>query len=65
MCIDVRCISGDPCIISSQSELDEALRLYEHNKDAELTIHGKFLLMYRHNREMADVVITFTHQEST
>lgn len=30
---------GDPCIISTQVELDEALRLYELNKDSELTIH--------------------------
>ena len=30
---------GDPCIISSQSELDEALRLYDVNKDTEITIH--------------------------
>ena len=32
---------GDPCIISTQMELDEALRLYEINKDSQLTIHGK------------------------
>ena len=32
---------GDPCTISSQLELDEALRLYDLNKDSELTIHGK------------------------
>ncbi|XP_064114985.1 protein kinase C iota type-like isoform X2 [Macrobrachium nipponense] len=32
---------GDPCTISSQQELDEALRLYDLNKDSELTIHGK------------------------
>ena len=30
---------GDPCIIQSQVELDEAIRLYEVNKDAEFTIH--------------------------
>ncbi|GJQ73623.1 hypothetical protein Trydic_g13966 [Trypoxylus dichotomus] len=30
---------GDPCIISTQMELDEAIRLYEINKDTELTIH--------------------------
>ncbi|CAH0380924.1 unnamed protein product [Bemisia tabaci] len=30
---------GDPCIISTQIELDEAIRLYEVNKDSELTIH--------------------------
>lgn len=30
---------GDPCTISSQIELDEAIRLYEVNKDAELTVH--------------------------
>uniref|UniRef100_UPI00358F7428 protein kinase C iota type-like isoform X1 n=1 Tax=Myxine glutinosa TaxID=7769 RepID=UPI00358F7428 len=30
---------GDPCTISSQMELDEALRLYDINKDSELTVH--------------------------
>ncbi|KAJ8319930.1 hypothetical protein KUTeg_001517 [Tegillarca granosa] len=30
---------GDPCTISSQMELDEAIRLYEINKDTEITIH--------------------------
>ncbi|XP_054712258.1 LOW QUALITY PROTEIN: atypical protein kinase C-like [Uloborus diversus] len=30
---------GDPCVISSQAELDEAVRLYELNKDSDLTIH--------------------------
>ncbi|KAK7496787.1 hypothetical protein BaRGS_00011996 [Batillaria attramentaria] len=30
---------GDPCTISSQVELDEAIRLYEVNKDSELNIH--------------------------
>ncbi|CAH1772824.1 unnamed protein product, partial [Owenia fusiformis] len=30
---------GDPCTISSQMELDEAIRLYEVNKDSEITIH--------------------------
>ncbi|XP_052083237.1 protein kinase C iota type-like isoform X2 [Mytilus californianus] len=30
---------GDPCTISSQMELDEAVRLYELNKDSELTLH--------------------------
>lgn len=33
---------GDPCTISSQKELDEAIRLYEVNRDSELTIHGEF-----------------------
>lgn len=32
---------GDPCTISSQLEVQEAIRLYEANKEAELTIHGK------------------------
>lgn len=32
---------GDPCTISTQMELDEAIRLYELNRDSELTIHGK------------------------
>ncbi|ESO89925.1 hypothetical protein LOTGIDRAFT_124219, partial [Lottia gigantea] len=30
---------GDPCTLSSQIELDEAIRLYEVNKDSEITIH--------------------------
>lgn len=30
---------GDPCTISTQLELDEALRLYEINRDSELTVH--------------------------
>lgn len=30
---------GDPCTISSQMELDEAIRLYEINKEAELSVH--------------------------
>lgn len=30
---------GDPCILSSQQELDEALRLYEVNRESEITIH--------------------------
>ncbi|KAG5886591.1 hypothetical protein JTB14_001015 [Gonioctena quinquepunctata] len=30
---------GDPCTISSQLELYEAVRLYEINRDSELTIH--------------------------
>uniref|UniRef100_A0A0B6Z5I1 Protein kinase C n=1 Tax=Arion vulgaris TaxID=1028688 RepID=A0A0B6Z5I1_9EUPU len=30
---------GDPCTISSQIELNEAIRLYEVNKDTELSIH--------------------------
>lgn len=33
---------GDPCTISTQMELDEAIRLYEVNRDSELTIHGKY-----------------------
>lgn len=34
---------GDPCRIASQQELNEALRLYELEKDTEITIHGKWL----------------------
>ena len=30
---------GDPCVIQSQTELDEAIRLYEVNKDAEFSVH--------------------------
>ena len=36
-----RLFSGDPCTISTQMELDEAIRLYEFNRDSELTIHGE------------------------
>ena len=32
--------SGDPCTVSSQIELEEAIRLYEVNKDTELTLHS-------------------------
>ena len=35
---------GDPCTISSQCEVEEAIRLYEINKEAELTVHGKSTL---------------------
>ncbi|KAK2582999.1 hypothetical protein KPH14_009044 [Odynerus spinipes] len=35
---------GDPCRIASQQELDEALRLYELEKDTEITIHGQYQL---------------------
>ena len=35
---------GDPCTISCQEELNEAIRLYELNRDSELVIHCKFLL---------------------
>jgi hypothetical protein len=37
---------GDPCTISTQLELNEAIRLYELNKDSELTIHGEYNLKY-------------------
>merc|ERR1719225_1034292 len=30
---------GDPCLVQSQTELDEAIRLYEVHKEAELTVH--------------------------
>ncbi|XP_072175077.1 protein kinase C iota type-like [Diadema setosum] len=30
---------GDPCTISSQEELEEAIRLYEINKDSNINIH--------------------------
>jgi len=30
---------GDPCTVSCQIELDEAIRLYDINKDSEITIH--------------------------
>lgn len=34
--------TGDPCTISSQTELNEAIRLYDLNKDSELALHGMF-----------------------
>lgn len=37
---------GDPCTISSQMELDEAIRLYELNRDSELTIHGESICIF-------------------
>ncbi|OXU26494.1 hypothetical protein TSAR_009720 [Trichomalopsis sarcophagae] len=37
---------GDPCRIASQQELDEALRLYELEKDTEITIHGEFFFPF-------------------
>lgn len=44
---------GDPCTISTQLELDEALRLYELNRDSELTVHGEsyFKDLYTHKKE--------------
>ena len=39
-------VLGDPCTISSQIELDEAIRLYDINKDSEMTLHGKLLIAY-------------------
>lgn len=39
---DTCCSLGDPCTIESQEELDEAIRLYEINKDSEINIHGRF-----------------------
>lgn len=50
---------GDPCILSTQMELDEAVRLYELNKDSELTIHGKLLFitsMIKRNRYPSNVI---------
>ena len=34
-------VAGDPCTMSSQIELDEAIRLYEINKDSEIQMHGE------------------------
>lgn len=39
-------IVGDPCTVSSQLELEEALRLYDLNKDSELIIHGMLGLAF-------------------
>ena len=34
---------GDPCSISSQDELNEAIRLFDVNKEAQLILHGRHL----------------------
>lgn len=39
--MDSPSLPGDPCTVSSQLELEEALRLYDLNKDSELIIHGE------------------------
>lgn len=36
----------DACTISTQMELDEAIRLYEMNHNPELLIHGKFNMIF-------------------
>lgn len=36
---------NDPCTISSQEELDEAIYLYEINKDTKITIHSKSIVI--------------------
>ena len=41
---------GDPCRIATQQELDEALRLYEIEKDTEVTIHGMYFKVSYINR---------------
>ena len=38
---------GDPCTISSELEVQEAIRLYEANKEAELTVHGKNTILLK------------------
>lgn len=40
---------GDPCRIASQQELNEALRLYELEKDTEITIHGQYATYNRNH----------------
>ena len=32
---------GDPCMLTSDTELKEALRLYQINKEPSLAVHGK------------------------
>ncbi|XP_077863773.1 protein kinase C iota type-like [Saccoglossus kowalevskii] len=36
---------GDPCTISSQEELNEAIRLYDINKDSDITIHKQVYMV--------------------
>lgn len=38
---------GEPCRIARQPDLDEALRLYELEKDTEITIHGSYAIYNR------------------
>lgn len=37
---------GDPCMLTSDAELNEAIRLYQINKEPFLTIHGRSLNLY-------------------
>ena len=43
-------ILGDPCSISCQEELNEAIRLFDVNKEAQLILHGElfFNSIYMH-----------------
>lgn len=49
---------GDPCTVSSQLELEEAFRLYELNKDSELLIHGKGVVISYSSRAVFFFLIT-------
>uniref|UniRef100_A0A182XFQ2 PB1 domain-containing protein n=1 Tax=Anopheles quadriannulatus TaxID=34691 RepID=A0A182XFQ2_ANOQN len=51
---------NDPCTIQSDTELDEAIRLYEVNRDSELVIHvllwqgyDAIYVFFRRNRTIA------------
>uniref|UniRef100_A0A182U312 PB1 domain-containing protein n=1 Tax=Anopheles melas TaxID=34690 RepID=A0A182U312_9DIPT len=51
---------NDPCTIQSDTELDEAIRLYEVNRDSELVIHvllwqgyDAIYVFFRRNRAIA------------
>ena len=38
------CKTGDPCTLSTQVELDEAVRLYHVNAESQLVINGNLWL---------------------
>ncbi|XKL61170.1 hypothetical protein PGB90_008227 [Kerria lacca] len=43
---------GDPCIISTQNELETAIRLFEINKEPEITIHEGLWLVFTVRRKL-------------
>jgi len=51
---------GDPCTISNQLELDEAIRLYEVNKDTEIVIHGEWFQIQLYFRNMLELLLKDT-----
>ena len=39
-------VSGDPCTLSTQIELNEAVRLYHVNQESQLVINSKFFQVF-------------------